>query len=77
MNTQEPRPTPGRWQRLALRAVMPAGFMMFSLWTLWLVMSLVHGTMTWVGLVAVAFGLLTSAALVAVGTAYRRVMGEG
>jgi len=56
---------------------MPAGFMMFSLWTLWLVMSLVHGTMTWVGLVTVAFGLLTSAALVAVGTAYRRVMGEG
>ena len=39
-------------------------------------MTLLDGAMTWVGVVQTAFGLAASVALLAVGSAYRRVIGE-
>jgi hypothetical protein len=76
VSTGPERPTLRPWQRRALRVVMPAGFTMFSLWTLWFVMTLLDGEMTWGGVVQTILGLVASAALVLVGSAYRRVMGE-
>lgn len=66
----------GAWGRRALRSVLPVGFTMFSLWILWFGMTLLDGAMTLLGVLQTALGLAASAALVAVGTAYRRVLGE-
>lgn len=66
----------GTWERRALRSVLPAGFTLFSLWILWFGMTLLDGAMTPLGGVQTVLGLAASAALVVVGTAYRRVLGE-
>jgi apolipoprotein N-acyltransferase len=66
----------GRWQRRALRSVLPAGFTLFTLWILWFVMTLLDGAMTSLGAVQTALGLAASVALILAGSAYRRVMGE-
>jgi apolipoprotein N-acyltransferase len=68
--------SPGKWQRRALRSVLPAGFTLFSLWVLWFVMTLLDGAMTPLGVVQTVLGLAASVALVLVGSAYRRVIGE-
>jgi hypothetical protein len=76
MSTGADGPAPGVWQRRALRAVLPVGFTMLSLWTLWFLMALLDGALTPLAVVQVVLGLVASAALVIAGSAYRQVIGE-
>ena len=70
--------TPGTWAQRLLRAVLPAGVVLFVVWLGYVVTALVvGGELFGLSIVQAVFGLLTSLILIVTGHQYRKHLGDG